>query len=305
MLRYGLAAAAFKAFSVSPSSKRFYRTLGNTFGARKRARDGLPSLYVERARGIVEQVRRFGLVRPGDQLLELGTGWLHWESTVLRLFFDVQVTLFDVWDNRQFAPFQRYFRDFAAVVDAEIRMSPEERERVHGLLDRLAATKDFDEAYAVLGHRYVVDPRGTIDALPSDTYALVFSASVLEHIKREDARAVVADMARVLKPGGHTLHLIDLGDHLAYYDLSRTCLKQYLRYSDRTWRMLFENDVQYFNRIQPAEWLAAFRDAGLELQDQHRNEIDLTGFPIGEPFRTCEPRDLACNTMTVLHRRAH
>ena len=63
-----------------------------------------PPYYMERARNIVEQVRRFDLIRPGDRLLEIGSGWVAWESTVLRLFFDVQVTLFDVWDDRQFAP---------------------------------------------------------------------------------------------------------------------------------------------------------------------------------------------------------
>lgn len=303
MLRYALAAAAFKAFSAAPPTKRLYRTLGNTFGARKRARVGLPPLYVERARGIVEQVRRFDLVRPGDRLLELGTGWLHWESTVLRLFFDVRVTLFDVWDNRQFAPFQRYFSDFARVVDAEIAMAPAERERVHGLLSRIARTESFDEAYDVLGHTYVVNPRGTIDALPSDTFALVFSASVLEHVSADLVRGVVADMARVLKPGGHTLHLIDLGDHLAYYDPAVPCLKNYLRYSERTWRTLFQNDVQYFNRVQPAEWLAAFADAGLALVDERRNTIDLTGVEVAEAFKRCRATDLACSTMTVLHRR--
>src|SRR5262245_14725895 len=162
MLRYLLTAAALKAFSATPSTKRLYRGLGNSLGSTRRARAGLPQPYIDRARGIVETVRRLDLVRRGDRLLELGTGWLHWESTVLRLFFDVEVTLFDVWDNRQFGPLQRYFHDFAAVVDREIPMTPAEGRRVHDLLDRLARTRDFDEAYALLGHRYVVNSGGKI-----------------------------------------------------------------------------------------------------------------------------------------------
>ena len=109
MLRYGLTALALKAFSATNSTQHLYRKLGNTFGARSRARKRPPPYYMERARNIVEQVRRFDLIRPGDRLLEIGSGWVAWESTVLRLFFDVQVTLFDVWDDRQFAPFQRTF----------------------------------------------------------------------------------------------------------------------------------------------------------------------------------------------------
>lgn len=303
MLRYLLAAAALKTFSATPSTKRLYRALGNTFGSGRRTRAGLPRPYIERARGIVDQARRLDLVHPGDRLLELGTGWLHWESTVLRLFFDVEVTLFDVWDNRQFEPLQRYFHDFAAVVDHEIPMTPGEAQRVHGLLDQLARTRDFDEAYALLGHRYVVNPAGTIDGLPSGAFNLVFSASVLEHVPRQHVRSTITNTFRVLRPGGHSAHLIDLGDHIAYYDPAIRSLKNYLRYSDPTWRLFFENDVQYFNRVQPAEWLSAFADAGFELIDQHRNTIDLTDVTIAEPFRGCTAQDLATSTMNVVHRK--
>ena len=181
---------------------------------------------MERARNIVERVRRFDLIRPGDRLLEIGSGWVAWESTVLRLFFDVQVTLFDVWDDRQFAPFQRYFRDFAAGVDEQIPMSIEERTRVHSLLNRIAETTNWSEAYRVLGHEYIVDPDRLLATLPSDTYALVFSASVLEHVQRRVLREEISDFARVLRPGGHSLHLIDLGDHLAYYDDANLVLQE-------------------------------------------------------------------------------
>ena len=304
MFRYGLAALALKAFSATASTKQLYRKLGNRFGARRRAREGLPPYYMKRARNIVEQVRRLELIRPGDHLLEIGSGWLAWESTILRLFFDVQVTLFDVWDNRQFASFQRYFRDFAALVDEQIPMSREERSRVHSLLERLAKTTDWAEAYGLLGHEYVVDPDRVLAALPSNTYDLVFSTNVLEHIPRTVLREEVADFVRVLRPGGHSLHVIDLGDHLAYNDDAISCYKNYLRYSERTWHLFFENDVQHFNRVQPAEWLAAFADAGLVLVDQSRTKIDLRSVQIAAAqFREMDPVDLACGALTLLHQK--
>src|SRR5262249_42815263 len=161
----------------------------------------------------------------------------------------------------------------------------------------------FDEAYALLGHRYVVNPEGKLDALASGTFSLVFSASVLEHVPRQQVRSTIAETFRVLRSGGHSVHLIDLGDHIAYYDPAIRSLKNYLRYSDRAWRLFFENDVQYFNRVQPAEWLSAFADAGFELIDQHRNAIDLTDLSVAEPFRGCTAQDLATSTMTVVHRK--
>jgi carbamoyl-phosphate synthase small subunit len=40
---------------------------------------------MERARNIVEKVRRFDLLRPGDRLLEIGTGWLAREGSSLKV----------------------------------------------------------------------------------------------------------------------------------------------------------------------------------------------------------------------------
>ena len=98
--------------------------------------------------------------------------------------------------------------------------------------------------------------------------------------------------------------MIDLGDHLGYYDDAIPCFKEYLRYSERTWRIFFENDVQYFNRVQPAEWLAVFADAGLALVDESRpNSIDLSSVQIAAQFREMEPADLACCTLNLLHQK--
>jgi SAM-dependent methyltransferase len=174
---------------------------------------------------------------------------------------------------------------------------------VRGLLAALHAARDFDEAYRILGHRYVVDARGDLSGMPAGAFSLVVSATVLEHIPRDIVRRSIAQTFRLLRPGGHCAHGIDLGDHLAYYDPAIHCLKNYLRYSDRTWRLVFDNDIQYINRIRPAEWLSIFRDAGFEPLKQHRNTIDLTGVPIAEPFRGCATDDLACSTLFVVHRK--
>jgi hypothetical protein len=65
------------------------------------------------------------------------------------LFYDVEVHLFDVWDNRQFPAFQQYFREFSTVVDRSIPMTNGEKEDVHGLLDTLLKATAFEEVYAL------------------------------------------------------------------------------------------------------------------------------------------------------------
>ena len=101
MLKYCLSAAALRAFSVSPLTRRMYRQLGNTWGARKRSAGRMPAYYPARISRMLRIARTYGFPKDGDKLIELGTGWLHWEAITTRLFFDVRCTLFDVWDNRQ------------------------------------------------------------------------------------------------------------------------------------------------------------------------------------------------------------
>jgi hypothetical protein len=106
MLGYMTTAAALNAFSLSPQTKQLYRWLGNTLGQRERIRRGLDMPYIGRAKKILELFEREQAIRDGDRLLEVGTGWVHWELTVLRLFYDVEITLFDVWDNRHLGAYK-------------------------------------------------------------------------------------------------------------------------------------------------------------------------------------------------------
>src|SRR5712692_650650 len=100
MIKYVTIATMLKMFSISPQTRRIYRLLGNTLGQRRRIQRGLRRAYVNRVKRLLELCEKYSAIQAGDRLLEIGTGWVHWESTVIRLFYDVEVTLFDVWDNR-------------------------------------------------------------------------------------------------------------------------------------------------------------------------------------------------------------
>src|SRR5215469_6747854 len=101
MLKYNLTALALKAFSCSKPTRSFYRYLGNQLGAKKRAGKQMPPYYFERAERNVAWCLKYAPLHGDDVLVELGTGWVHWEALTLRLFFDFKGVLYDVWDNRQ------------------------------------------------------------------------------------------------------------------------------------------------------------------------------------------------------------
>ncbi len=301
MVRYMIAAGALKLFSANSQTKKLYRYMGNTVGAKRRATAGLPQVYIDRAQEIISQARKHNAIKSGDRLLELGTGWLHWESTILRLFYDVEVHLFDVWDNRQFPAFQQYFREFSSVVDRSIPMTNGEKERVHGLLYTLLKATAFEEVYELLGHKYVVNSTGTLENFPDNYFDLIFSCSVLEHVEKKIIPAFMKGCYRVLKPNGRAIHLVDLGDHLTLYDNTMPYNKNYLRYSDTVWRLFFQNDVQYFNRIQRSDWLKYFADAGFQVVEERAEPIDLNGVKISHSFAAFDRNDLACLTLKVVY----
>lgn len=302
MLKYVAAASALKFFSATPPTRKLYRQLGNTLGQKKRLGSGIRQMYVERAKEILELCEKHHAIQPGDRIMEIGTGWVHRESTIIRLFYDVRVTLFDVWDNRQLAAYKNFFSNFEQVMGKELNLTPAQSERAHTLLKGILAAQSFEEIYALLDFEYVINPAGTLEQLPDGAFSLIFSCSVLEHVSKQILPEFIQSYARLLKPGGYSIHLIDLQDHLSYYD-RQAPIKNYLRYSDRVWKRYFQNEVQYFNRVQRSEWLNLYSRAGFVLEEERPTFGDLGSITINPGYKHLDQRDLECLTLWAVHRK--
>jgi SAM-dependent methyltransferase len=66
--------------------------------------------------------------------------------------------------------------------------------------------------------------------LPAASFDLIYSHAVFEHILNPDA--AIAELARLLRPGGLTSHQIDLRDHR-----DKTRPLEFLQHSGPTWRL--------------------------------------------------------------------
>lgn len=300
MLKYYLVAAALKAASLNQTTKKFYRAIGNTLGQKKRQDRPIQPYYFERVKRNVTLTRNFGMFQ-GGKMLEVGTGWMHWEAVTTRLFFDFEATLYDVWDNRQFAAMRRYLRGLrAALATGELQLEENPGQAI-AMIDEICAFEDFQQVYARLGFEYVMDPMGELASLPDDTYDVVISAGVLEHVGRESAPRIIRAMSRVLKPGGYCIHSINITDHLYLYDRTASP-KQYLSYSEAQWKRLFENEVQYINRIQRPEWFQIFSGFGFELVQESSDFRDIGAIPIAPQFAGLAEKDRNCLTLNAVFR---
>jgi hypothetical protein len=301
MIKYVAAAMTLKAFSAHPSTMRLYRELGNKFGSKKRATGTMPNYYFERLSRMVRLHKRHGTLKNGDRLLELGTGWLHWEAITCRLFFDIEAVLFDVWDNRQLSGLKNYIGQLDRMLD-RLDVEGLDLDHAHRLIAEIRKTENFKDLYDLLGFRYCVDQTGRLHQLEPASFDIIVSGGVLEHINRDSAAGLVNDIATMLKPGGFSCHSIQIGDHLYAYDRSVSA-KQYLQYSDRTWKRWFENEVQYINRLQRSDWIDLFNKTGMTLIEEEIAKENITGLRVSDSFRSYDEIDLSCSNLKLLHRK--
>ena len=284
MIKYTATALTLKAFSLCQPTRVAYRYLGNKVGGRGRAHSQMPGYYVERVQRTIDLARRFQILRDGSRMLELGTGWMHWEALTTRLFFDIKADLYDVWDNRQLDALKSYLLQLQDNFGQLTNVSDDEKIRASALIAKIMEVPDFDHLYQLLGFRYVLDPAGTLKTLPAESYDLVVSGGVFEHLPRAGVPDYIRQTYHLLKPGGYAVHSINTTDHLHLYDMTASA-KNYLRYSARSWKLFFENEVQYINRLQRCEWMTIFEQAGFTCIEETGSKCDLGDLKIDSQYQ--------------------
>lgn len=303
MIKYHFTALALKAFSSSQPTRNFYRGLGNRLGGQKRTGGTMPSNYYERAVRNVVWCSKYAPIQPGDEVLELGTGWVHWEALTLRLFFEFKAVLYDVWDNRQLSALKSFVRQLESRFGQKGFLEGCDFDRARFLINKIQSVTTFDELYKILGFRYVLDPAGLMDSLPHDAFRVTISAGVMEHIPAASAPQFVSTIGSLLAKGGLGIHGINIMDHLYLYDMSASP-KQYLAYSERRWKLCYENRVQYINRIQRSEWLKMFSQAHLTLLEEAASYADLSTLRIHPRYQGLSRQDIECTTVAFVVRKA-
>lgn len=300
MLRYRLAAGALKAFSLNGATRRAYRRLGNAVGGRARAH-AIKANAVGKADRSLRFLEKHGAIEPGMRLLELGTGWVHWEALFTRCFHEVEIALFDVWDNRQFAGFRHHAAALRDALPGLETRNGAAREKAIALLGRVLECADFAEVYRLLGWRYLIDEEGRLDAIESGSIDLVFGSDVMEHVPSERLPALVEDFRRVLVPGGRVAQHVVVADHLCLYDPAAH-RKTYLSFTDEQWRRWFDNRAQHMNRWQHSDYLRLFRDHGFTvLADEIVTTADTSTLSIAPRWRGYDKTDLdACFTRLLV-----
>lgn len=137
------------------------------------------------------------------------------------------------------------------------------------ILDRMRAAPTVKDLLEVCNARYLTNGLDSLRTLASSSVDLVYSAAVMEHIRLAEVTPIIAELFRVLRPGGVMVHTIDFRDHLAESLNS-------LRFPERVWESgPFRNSGFYTNRIRADSFFQVIETVGFHPISRQNDEWDV------------------------------
>ncbi|MGI4834859.1 MAG: methyltransferase domain-containing protein [Janthinobacterium lividum] len=309
-MHYLLKAAVQNAVALLPRplGQPLYYHLQRRFGALRQVNY---HRHLEKAAEIAAVLRQQGLPLE-RRFLEVGTGWVLGTPLGLWLAGAAEVVTVDLHcylKEELVLELLAYIGRHAAELPALFPWVPgAELARKAQLL---AGCRSLTELWAAVPIRYAAPADATrLPNLPTASVDYHYSTNVLEHVPAATLASLLAEARRVLRPGGHLVHLVDLSDHFAHDDPGRTAV-HFLRHGPLTWRLLAGNRFMYQNRLRLPQYQALFAQAGLPIVWQ-RSVSDAPGLlllqgprpPVHPQLQRFSAEELAVVYWVVLAARA-
>lgn len=256
--------------------------------------------------GIVEQIamiREAGGRIEDARVLEIGSGWIPVAPLVYRIAGAREVLLSDqhrLLHPNSVAAAAAFLRERAGRLARDLGVSPE---RIAEVLD-VPLAGGLDAMLSALGLDYIVP-------LSAETLTgridLAYSHTVLEHIPPAALAEIFALVRARLGPGGLFCNGIDNSDHRRSYDADLSIV-DFLRYSDRAWKVQCINPQDYTNRLRHSDYVGLLKTAGFDLLDARvhvaREALrTIAAADLPERFRDKAPEDL-CTTWSLMLAKA-
>lgn len=233
-------------------------------------------------------------------LLELGTGWYPIVPVCFFLIGFGRILSYDInsWLTKD--SLRECIRRLLAAVDSgslfDYLPEPAIDDRRLATLRRLHADWDrtaFAEILQTLHFQARVADVSELD-LAADSVDFICSNNTFEHIYPAPLERILAQLQRVLVPGGTMSHFIDMSDHFSHLDASISSLN-FLRFSRRAWARI-DNSIQPQNRLRLSDFRRAYARLGIAVTEEvivTRDEAALARTPVHAEFAAYDRADLA------------
>lgn len=229
-------------------------------------------IFQQAALALAERAALCGRSLHGATAIEVGTGRRVTLPICLWLLGVGRVHTVDL---------HRYLNDAATSLDLRALLQDEEfcnhprvrRERVDALTRLVASGGTRLQLFELCGLRYMAPADATRLDLPSESIDLHFSFTVFEHIPETILVPLLTEAARVLRPDGLALHLIDHSDHFSHADRSLSPV-HFLQFEDTQWDRIAGNRYMFMNRLRADDYETIYAHAGHEIvhHDCQRDE---------------------------------
>lgn len=181
------------------------------------------------------------------------------------------------------------------------------KHRVEWAYAELKHAKTLDDLLDRARIRYMAPGDASATGLAESSVDMVYSNSVLEHVHPSILPALMKESMRILRPGGVAAHCVACNDHYAHFDRSISFVN-FLRYSDAQWRMLWNNDLNYQNRLRKSDFLGAVREAGFEVVQVNTTvrkgvKEALAEMAVAPEFRRYTEEDLETTSVDFIARK--
>jgi hypothetical protein len=253
------------------------RSVGDLLYHRLQARNGLMANAVGHL-AFIDRISRHVNLK-GASVVELGSGW--YPLTPLLLVAH-GVRSVDTYDLHQHYCVERVKAAALALKAVGCRAA----------LDDVIITGELPDTI-----RY--HPRTDLARVDRRETDLAVSRFVLEHVSPADLRRLHDASRQWLR--GAWVHWISPSDHRAYSD-QRLHPVDFLRYSNRHWRVLAGNRFAYHNRLRRSDYEELFAMTGwsidvAEATINERARASLSRVPLVAPFLGRSPEDLIAGSL--------
>lgn len=296
-----------KALGGLPGGARANSALQRVFGELRDPRANFDAKFGD-WQGLMSLLAAGGQASVADLVLvEVGTGWYPTNPLLFALAgarachtYDIVRHLDEAMTRRLLAHLERHLERIAALAGRDV-------DTVRADHARIAAATDLPGLLAAAGIAYHAPGDASRTRLADGSIDVVFSNSVLEHVDPAVLPALLRESRRLVAGRGLTVHAVACNDHYAHFDRTISFVN-YLRYDDRAWAR-WNNPLNYQNRLRASDFIAAARDAGLEIVHEERAvrpgvREALATMEVAPRFAHYAPDDLAATTVNFVARAA-
>jgi SAM-dependent methyltransferase len=268
-----------------------------------------PNSRIEYAAKLYADVRPYVRVE-GATLVEVGTGWVPVLPLALHIMGAGRIVTFDLNRHLQEDLTLRTVALLHESIPELIRRAGVDPSRLELRLRRLREARDVGTLFKLANITYHSPADASQSGLPDGSVDVVYSNLVLEHVTPQAMRDIHIEAKRVLKPTGVCWHNVDYSDHYAVAGKGLSAVN-FLRYSQRTWDVLGQNDILWQNRWRHSQYCSLFEEVGFTVIrsiarpcDEEKRDL-AAGLKLHADFAWAKPEDLNVLGARVVLRQAH